>query len=206
VRLEQVLHRRLRVLLLAGAGLAVLNAVVYFTAVSKLDRFAKSAKARVETNRARLVDLEGKRDKLTASVESVRQDRKVIDVLTGKVLRTRAERLVEMQEELHKLADRNQVALDTVGYAYSLVPSSEKDAFGRQFLRVSMQLPLSGTYQQVKSLIQDLQASPQFFILEGITLSADSQGGVNLRLNLSLSTYFVADKADLEKREKGGGA
>lgn len=206
MKLEHVLQRRLRVLLLAGAGLAVLNAVIYFTAVSKLDRFARDTKEKVEANRAKLVELEAKRDKLSASVDGVRQDRRVIDDLTGKILRTRAQRLVEMQEELHKLAAQNQVALDAVSYSYTLVPSADKAVWGHQFLRVGMQLPLSGTYQQVKSLIRDLQASPQFFILESIALTSDSQGGVILHFNLALSTYFVAEKSDLERSAKGGGA
>lgn len=206
MKLEHLLQRRFRAVLLAGAGLAVLNAVVYFTAVARLDHFSKNAKARVEANRARLSDLESKRDKLSATVERVRQDRKVIDDLTGKVLRTRAQRLVEMQEELLKLTSQNGMSLDNVSYSYSLVPSEEKAVWGYQFLRVGMQLPLSGSYQQVKDLIRDLQASPQFFILEGIGLTSDTQGGPTLRFNVTLSTYFVAEKSDLKKPAEGGGA
>ena len=57
-------------------------------------------------------------------------------------------------------------------------------------LKYGMTLSLSGTYEQVKRTLADIQNSPRLFSIEKISLAAGTRDGREATLSLTLTTYF----------------
>lgn len=203
MRLERFIYRRFALLVSICLAIVAVNLALYFTAISRLDRFSRDTKTKVADNRVKLREAEKRNKAISASVENVRVDRQVVGDLADKILMTRGQRMVMVQKELESLIQKNQLTMDNVGYSYAVLPRNEKANWGHRYVKLDMQVPLSGTYPQLKRLLQDLQESPSFLLVDAIGLSSGSQGGLQLRLNLSVSTYFVATDSDLSAAERG---
>lgn len=192
---EAIIRKNLALILGVSLGMVAVNLVVYFLAVARLDKHTKTMQGRVAAVREQLQQMERQRGDTTSSVSRVRTDKQVVENLTTKILQTRAERVVAMQTEILKLVEANHLKADNIGYSYAFFPAEGKH-WERGYLKMGIQLPLSGSYQDIKGLLQSLQDSPQFFIVEAIGLSADSQSAAILRVGITLSTYFVATPED----------
>jgi Tfp pilus assembly protein PilO len=204
VNLEAVLRKKLPLLLSVSLGLLAVNLAVYFLGVSRLGKHTQTTQAKVAAVREQLLEVEKQRAETTSTVGRVRTDKQVVEELTGKVFMTRGERVVAMQTELLKLGEASRLQMDIIAYTYTLVPEVEK-RWERQYLKMGIQFTVSGSYQDIKGFIEALQESPQFFIVEGVTLSSDSQSAALLRVGISLSTYFVATGQDLTTGSGGRG-
>ncbi len=205
MRLEHTVYKNLPLILGVGLALVVLNLVMYFTAVSRLDHFAKTVKASVEGNRAKISQMEARDKTVTAGVEDVKTDRQVVGDLTGKVLLTKGQRLVEVQKALLSFADARNLKLDSFSYGYSLFPGDTRAAWGRRYLKVSITLAVTGPYQELKGFLQDIQDSPQFLIVSDMNLNTSSQGSALIQGTFTVETYFVATEQDVKDQERKGG-
>lgn len=203
MRLERFIYRKFVLLVSVCLAIVVVNLVLYFTAIARLDKFSRDTKARILDNRTKLRSAEKRNKAISASVENVRVDRQVVSDLADKIMMTRAQRMVQVQKELAFLIQKNQLAMEKISYSYSILPSNLKTSWGHKYIRLDMTVPLSGTYPQLKALLKDLQESPQFFLVGTVGLSSGNQGGLQLRLNLNVSTYFVATDSDLSDAEGG---
>ncbi len=207
MNIERFILKRLALILGIGAGVVFLNLAVYFFGVSRLDQFARDVKGKVTANRRILKESEDRSQTLASSVERVRTDKKVIGDLSDKVFETRHKRLVTVQTEIQHLIDSNNLQMQTISYGYKLFPDrKDKADWGHRYFRVSMDIPLTGTYPEIKKFIQDLQASPQFFLIDELSLSSSAQGGVQLKINLAVSTYFMSTGEEEGGTGKGGPA
>jgi hypothetical protein len=195
MRLERALQRHFTMALGIGAALLALNLVLYFTAVSRLDRFAKTVKAQVSENRTKLAALEAEDKSATAGVNMIKHDRQVVDDLANKIFLTKGQRLVEVQNLLLGLADSRRLQMEGLSYSYGLLPTAQT-AWGRRYLKVDVSMPLSGTYGDLKAFMEDLEKSPQFLTLESFGMNAGGQGAGTVQGSFLVSTYFVATAAD----------
>lgn len=192
MNLDRVLLKRLPLLLALGTVGVVLNLLLYALGVSRLDVYTRNLKATVEANRTRLQELEGRTRSLEESAARLRKDREVITDLAEKVLLTPEVRLVAAQEEIQKLVEANQLDLQSLSYTYEAIPKAFEGSWPRRYVKVTLTLPLSGTYPAMKAFVRALLNSPQFFTVEEMALAGNSQGGPTLRMNLVVSTLFVA--------------
>jgi|YelNatPaOPRAMG01_1025707.scaffolds.fasta_scaffold06766_14 Tfp pilus assembly protein PilO len=200
--LDVLIRRKLGLLLAVAAGLAVLNLAVYLMAVSRLDHYARDTRRQVESNRRELKTLEDKERTLTLLVHRVDNDRKVMDELARQVFRTRPQRFVELQTGLKSLIDAHQLQLDNYSYGYEFIPSPDKkEGWSHRYIRVRMTLPLTGPYQEIKAFIRALQESPLFFTVDALSLSSSPQSAGTIRVNVAVSTYFVATPEDFPPKE-----
>ncbi len=207
MRLEQFLYRRLPALLAGCLILAAVNVALYVTAVSRLDRFSRSTKDKVEKNRTRLQEMEKKSKEVSSAVKAISADRQVVGDLASKVLMTREQRLVGAQRALQELIGSNGLSMESVGYSYAPVPPGDGSGWGRRYTKVTMQIPLTGVYPHIKGLIWDLQQSPEFFVVEALALSSSgAQGGTDIRVNLTVSTLFASGDGAPAPRQGGGKA
>lgn len=206
MRLEQFIFRRLPALLVGCLVLAGINIALYFTAVSRLDKFSKATRDKVESNRTHLLEMEKKSKEVSSGVKAITVDRQVVGDLSDKVLRTKEQRLVEAQNALQDLIHANGMTMASVSYAYAAVPPGEHPSWSHQYTKVTLQVPLTGTYPQIKGLIWDLQQSPQFFVVEALGLSSGSQGAAEIRINLVVSTLFMSTQGGPEPGRAGGKA
>ncbi len=201
MRLERALHKHFTKALGIGAALLALNLIVYFTAVSRLDRFAKTVKAQVADNRAKLAALEAEDKTATAGVGTIKNNRQIVDDLANGVFLTKGQRLVEVQNVLLGLTDSRRLQAEAVSYAYSMQPDA-KTSWGRRYLKVDVATNLTGSYLDIKSFMEDLEKNPQFLILEAFNLNASGQGAGTVQGSFQIATYFVATEAD--ERETAG--
>lgn len=105
--------------------------------------------------------------------------------LRGEVLSTRNERLVEVQQELAALCDEFGIQLDSVGYDDLMLIDEELD-------RLGMNVPLEGSYANLRQFLHAVESSNKFLIVERVSLAQGKEGGTSLSLNISLATYFAA--------------
>lgn len=201
MNVENLLRKKLSIVLGLSAALVAVNLLVYFFGVSNLEKYTRNIKERVGRNEAQVKALEAQDKEVSDTVSRLRNDKKVVADLAGKILQTRAQRLVGMQTELQKLCDARGLQVNTISYGYSFTPPVGKSAWERRYLQMAMQIPLAGPYQEVKGLIKDLQDSPQFFVVDDLSLSSDTQGGVLLKMQLRVVTYFVAAPEDMLEGE-----
>ena len=206
MNLDSLIQRKLGLVLGVAAGVAAVNLAVYFLGVSRLDKHTKDTRSTVSRLREQVKTAEQQDQQVSDTVARIRTDRQVVDDLSSKVLTTRAQRLVVMQTELQKLLEANRLQADRISYSYQVLPKQGAATWGRRYLKVSMQVPLEGGYQDLKGFLRDAQASPQFFLCEQMALSSGSQGGAMQKMNLVLSTYFVATDQDLKEEAAGGAA
>jgi Tfp pilus assembly protein PilO len=208
VTLDDLIRKRLGTLLAVGAAVVVANLVLYFTVVQRMDHSAESAKDTVSRNRKVIRELEGREKAAAATVERVTRDKQVLRDLESKVLATRETRLVAAQEELKKIIEGCGILMPNLGYVYQTIPKGREASAGwqRHYVKVSISVPVVGTYPAIKKLIADLQASPQFFLIDDVSLTSQAQGGVELHVNLAVSTYFVLPAGQAAADDAGGGA
>ena len=198
MRLEQAVFRHLPTILTGGAVAVALNLVVYFTAVSRLDRFTQSVKAEVKANQTQIEQLEARDREVTKGVDHIKTNKQVVDDLTGKILLTKGQRLVEVQKAVAAMAEAHHLQLDAIGYSYAIYPADRKMAWGHRFLEVGISVPVSGPYQELKGFMRDIQENPQFLSISSLSLAASSQGTALIQANLALVTYFVATEQDIK--------
>ncbi|MEW6756639.1 MAG: GspMb/PilO family protein [Acidobacteriota bacterium] len=194
MNLDQILFRRLALVLGAGTAAVALNVGLYVFAVSKLEAHTSAMKEAVAANRKSLREMEAEHKRLNVAGDRLVANRKVMEELRDKVLLTQEQRLVAVQTEIQRLVEANGLDLQNISYAYESLPRPPQGPWANRYVRLTVQLPLSGTYPAVKAFIRDLLASPQFLSVDELALSGGTQTGVLLRMNLQVSTAFLASE------------
>jgi len=127
-----------------------------------------------------------------ARVEGVRQRARTIEGNTTDVGRFyqalgRKESLLKIQEDIAGVARRLGLTLGSRSYANEAVKGSDSLA------RFRITMPLSGSYRQVVSFLQGIEAMPHFVTVDSISLRDDSGlgHGRSTSLNVALSVYFL---------------
>ena len=184
--------------LIAALLLVVAGSIVFYTlGVANLDKLTRSLKVRAAENKKQLAEAEVLAATLTGNVGRIAAGRNFMELLASETLKTRPERLVAMQEEVAKLVKGAGLSSETIGYTYDIVPpKDDKFRWRHRYLKTTLQLPVSGSYPQLKTFILSLQNSPHFFTVDDLSVSSSTQGTVVLHANLLVSTYFIATETD----------
>jgi Tfp pilus assembly protein PilO len=77
------------------------------------------------------------------------------------------------------------------------------------FIRFGIQFSVEGQYRQIRQMLAELQSSPEFLIVEGLSLSGDEAPvSQDLKISVQLATFLVeADPQQLRRLTGGiGGA
>jgi Tfp pilus assembly protein PilO len=122
------------------------------------------------------------------------------DVARGQGIRTR---LPQIELQCNRFSQQNLLPSST-GYSTVVGDLSRmaKDAgvttsgvtFRQNLLKdhglreVTISASISGNYENMAKLVDDLEHSEHFYVLDSLTLDSDSAGGI--KLNMSLRTYF----------------
>jgi type IV pilus assembly protein PilO len=117
----------------------------------------------------------------------------------------------QVVRELGSLAKQNNVKLQGVQYVYAPVPEDPS------LTQAQMDARLSGDYRPLVEFLNGLERDKTFFLIEGVGLTGQQSGTVNLRLRLT--TYLraprgaekadaasVADPAGSETGTEAGGS
>jgi hypothetical protein len=189
--------KRLRKLWLPALMVVIINLAVLSTYRFLLAGQAQLLAARVERLEGELGELQSRRSALEDGVAQAEVNRNRIGEFYRDWLATEPERLTRVIAEVKTLAGRAGVETSNFGY-----PEEVLADYG--LARRSIVFSVSGTYQSLRQLINLLELSDQFVILDEIRLSDQGRGGSGVRVDLKLSTFFVAATGDAVPEESAG--
>jgi Tfp pilus assembly protein PilO len=73
------------------------------------------------------------------------------------------------------------------------------------FIRFSIQFSVEGQYRQIQQMLAELQSSPEFLIVEGLSLTGDEAPvSQELRMSVQLATFLVEADPQQLRRLTGG--
>lgn len=176
--------------LLIGLGVLLLINIVFFvtyrvryeTRIESLNDDLAVARE----NLKEASDRSRETQQLLGSVDRTRED---LEQVYNDWWSTRPERLAPMIVELQTLATKSGLKPPTRSYNWSEQESGQ--TAGAETLSVSFRV--EGTYEQIRNLINLIEMSPHFIIIEQIDLVDTSDGGQQLGLSLSLKTLFRSE-------------
>jgi Tfp pilus assembly protein PilO len=122
-------------------------------------------------------------DRLRPEHGRVLSGRSNLEMFYNDVLSTKQERLIDFQREIRQIAEKYNINLDTISYP--------REVLANKVTKLGAAMPLTGSYENLRSFLETIERSENFIIIESIQLSNSKEGGVILSLTITLSTYFV---------------
>jgi hypothetical protein len=188
-----MIWREKRVLLIVLGLLLLANTVFFFTyrvqyvsRLQDLDSRQEQAQAQLEQARNARITAEQQ----LAAYKKVQTD---LQVLYNERWSTPAQRLTALIDEVKRLAAASH--LQPPAYAFSSSDTKASAAGTRGSIgttAVGIAFTVQGTYEQMRRLINLLELSDQFVIIDSISLGASNAAGADrvLTLNIRLKTLF----------------
>lgn len=164
----------------------------------------------------RIDDMHDKLHAAEATLEQARKDRaekqnemaayrevvKTINTVYDDLWSTPEKRLTPLLVEIHRLAAK--AGIKPQGYSYSSPPAM-RGAFASP---MGISFNVSGTYSQVRNLINLFELSRQFLIIDSIALSnssGDPSANGAIALNIHLTTLFKEKTPPTPSETRGAG-
>lgn len=155
--------------------------------------FADNAEAglgRLERRAEQLAQLKAKRSNAEEAVFNVRTSSEGLKEFYGDRLAPESEALTRIIAEVKDLANRAGLPPSSISY-------SKEQLEGQSLIRRSLEFSVSGTYEQLRQLVNLLELSDSFLILEQVNLQGSNEGDPVLGISLSLSTLFTVGDAEI---------
>ncbi len=181
-----MIWREKRVLLIVLAVLLAANTIFFFTyrvqyenRLRELDKRLDQAKGQLEEARRTHIGAEQQ----LAGYRKVEKDlRQIYDVEWS----TENQRLTRFIGEVMRLGNVSQ--LTPRSYSFSGAAPKGTKVGGANAIEVGVAFPVEGTYQQIRRLINLLELSDQFVIIDQVSLS--SGAGDKLNMTIRVKTLF----------------
>lgn len=139
---------------------------------------------RIERSRSELAHTRARRQQEERDLERLRAGRAAVDAFYTERLASENERLTAILAEVRDLASRAGLRPDSFRYG-----KEEIEAHG--LLRRSIDFSVTGSYLQFRRLVNLLELSDSFLVLEEVSLRGSDDSGEELRISLRLSTLFA---------------
>jgi len=182
-----MIWREHRILLAVLGALFVANAIFFFTYRVQYESRLHALDARLQQAED---DLQRARDKRIAAEQQLASYNKVqsdLETLYNRTWATKAQRLTALIEELKRMGATTQLDPNSMSFSQALDKDAQKNGhIGTSIVTITFSV--HGTYQQVRRLINLLELSRQFVIIDQIHLGG-FQNGI-LTLDLRLKTVF----------------
>ena len=101
------------------------------------------------------------------------------------VLGTKQSRSIDIQREISEIATQFRIDPQSLSI-------QNKDLEDNGLENIEIELPLEGDYGDLRSFIARVESSKSFLIVDGIGLTGTKEGGLQLALNITVSSYFDA--------------
>lgn len=187
-----MIWRERRVLLIILALLLIANAVFFFTYRVQYESRLRDLDARLEDGQRELKAAQTARLTAEQQLRAYAKVRSDVDAVYDQRWATQNERLTQLIAEVKKLAVASSLVPGSYSFsrsaADSMTASDRAKAAAPGAAIVGIGFSVQGTYPQARRLINLLELSPQFVIIDQISLTA--QQGENLTLTLHLKTLF----------------
>jgi Tfp pilus assembly protein PilO len=175
-----MIWREKQLLLVVLGILLIANLIYFFTYRVQFEERLRDYDTRAEQSQLRLEQARATRQAAERDLASYRKVQTDIQDVYEHRWSTEAARLAPLIEEVKRLAVVSQLVPQSYSFAH-VAGAPEASSVGITFA-------VQGTYQQVRRLINLLELSQQFVIVDQITLNG--RGGDVLTLNLHVKTLF----------------
>jgi Tfp pilus assembly protein PilO len=142
----------------------------------------RSLASRVAVLRSEAALARGQVGALRRRSEAMRANAKEAERFTREVLKPREATLLPVLAEIHKAAREEGLGLGREDYDRSANKESG-------FTRLTIRLPVSGSYRQLVAFLGRLEHAEQFLVVDEVSLRGRSERGT-ADLDVVLSTYF----------------
>lgn len=95
----------------------------------------------------------------------------------------RWEDFTRVMGEVYNKAERLNLVINSISYQSSPVK-------GSGLVQVTVSMPVTGSYAEIKRFVYDLETSPRFFIIENLSLGSGKGEKGDISLNLTISAHF----------------
>jgi hypothetical protein len=190
--------REKRVLLIILGLLLAANTVFFFTYRVQYENRLRDLDDRLEQAKEGFDAAKRSRVAAEQQLAAYRKTQSDVHQVLETRWATKEERLTALIIEVYRLADRS--GFSPGSYSFSQTATQGTGSASRRIgaTQVGIAFTVQGTYQQVRRLINYLELSPQFVIIDQISLS--SMAGQNLTLNLHVKTLFRDTSAPPARR------
>lgn len=173
--------------LLVGLGILLLVNIIFFVTYRvRYENRIEGLDKELAAVRQDLSEATERRQEVQQLLQSVDRTRQDLDLVYNDWWSTRPERLAPMIVELQTLAKKS--GLTPPGRNYSWSEQQSERAAGAETLSVGFKV--EGTYEQIRNMINLIELSPHFIIIEEVSLVDASEGGKKLAMTLILKTLF----------------
>ena len=176
-----------RLLLLVLGVLLAANTIFFFTYRVQYENRLRDLQSRLDQTKAQLDEARSKRVSAENQLAGYRKVQKDINEIYNVEWSTEPQRLISFIREIMRLTGVSQ--LTPKSYSFSGSPTHGPKAGGANAIIVGMSFPVEGTYQQVRQLINLLETSDQFVIVDEIG-GLSSGNGDKLSVNIHVKTLF----------------
>lgn len=180
-----MIWREKRVLLSVLGALLLLNAAFFFTYRVQYERRLADLNARLELAETRLQHARNSRISAEQQIDAYRKVTADLQTLYNEKWATEAERFTALVVEIKKLTAASQLIPQAITFSESVDNAKTGGAIGTSTVHITFSV--KGTYQQVRRLINLIELSDQFVIIDAVGLGGGDQV---LTLNLRLKTIF----------------
>ena len=183
----------LGVLLLGNVVFFMTYRVQYQSRLDEMDARLAAAEEQLERSRQARADAEAK-------LQAYKKVERDVAAIFDEHWSTRPRRLTLLITEVKRLADASNAIPRTYTFARTEVQASSHTAQARRIAvgaeEVSITFSVDASYDQVRRLINLIELSQQFMIIEGISLSASDEA--KLSLSIRLKTLFRDEPQTVE--------
>jgi len=180
----RVLLERRRVLLPLGIA-ALVNLGVYALVVYPLSLKVAASERRVATARMQLMAAERDEKTTRASLSRAKQADADLQRFYRETLPTGIEGARRMSyAKLASLADHHGLVVEQRSY--------DRDAgYHGRLHKLKINMRLSGEYRDIRAFLHALETSPEFIVIEHVSLNQGASVGAPLSLVVDLATYYA---------------
>jgi hypothetical protein len=181
-----MIWRERRFLLGTLGAILLLNVIFFFTYRLRFEERVNDLDRRYEQSQSQL--LEARNDRLNAerTVRELEAIEKNVSFVYTSLWARPSERLGPLMLEIRHLATRSGVAGPTnISYQEQRQQKSDRD-----LLMMTISFNVEGNYESMRRLLNLIELSDQFVIIESVGLTGGGSEANFLRLNITLRTVF----------------
>ena len=179
-----MIWREKRVLLIVLATILAANAIFFMTYRVRYAERVRDMETRLQQSEKMLQEAKTRRLAKQAEMNAYRNVLKTVDTVYNEWWSTPDQRLTRIIVEVQRLAKLCDLTPRTVSY------SPETSTKGLPASGMNITFRVEGTYAQIRRLINLLEVSNEFVIIDEIALQETGTGGATLGFNLRLKTLF----------------
>jgi len=181
-----LIWRERRTLLIVLGLLLAANTIFFFTYRVQYEQRLRDLDTRTAQMEDHLKEVRGTRQLAERQYAAYRKVQKDIEEVYNVRWSTQSARLGPLISEVKRLAAASQLVPPT--YTFTKTASKTDTTGTLNTSEVGMAFAVQGNYQQIRRLINLLELSPQFVIIDTITLTSAAEQ--NLSMTLHVKTLF----------------